>query len=201
MLILNNQLKLSYESLFSTCQVNKSSEADANSIISKIINNRARYQTVAITLNIPWYVIAVIHSLEASLNFNRHLHNGDPLTQRTIHVPAGRPITGNPPFSWEESAADALRLEGLDHWTDWSVAGIAYKLERYNGTGYRAHGINSPYLWGGTNNYSSGKYVQDNVFSSTAVSKQLGGMVLIKLMIDGKMIESITEESTAAITN
>ena len=28
-----------------------------------------------------------IHDLEASRNFNAHLHNGDPLTHRTVHVP------------------------------------------------------------------------------------------------------------------
>jgi len=201
MLTFNDNLKLSYESLFDTCQVNNNIEAGANSIISKIINNKARYQSVATSLNIPWYVIAVIHNLEAGLNFNCHLHNGDPLSQRTVHVPAGRPVTGTPPFTWEESATDALRLEGFDHWTDWSLPGIAYKLERYNGIGYRAHGINSPYLWGGSNNYTSGKYVRDNVFSSTAVSKQVGAMVLIKLMVDGKIIEPLAEEITSGTTN
>jgi lysozyme family protein len=85
--------------------------------------------------------------MAASLNFNRHLHNGDPLTARTVQVPAGRPKTGEPPFTWEESATDALMLEKLDQWEDWSVPGTLYKLEQYNGWGYRlAHpDVKSPY--------------------------------------------------------
>jgi lysozyme family protein len=196
MLTYNDRLKLSYVALFDNCMVNRDREAEAISIITQMVINKARYEKVANTLHIPWYVIAVIHDLEAGLDFETHLHNGDPLTRRTVHVPAGRPLTGTAPFLWEESAADALRLEGLDHWIDWSLPGIAYKLERYNGTGYRTHGINSPYLWGASNNYRSGKYVQDSVFSTTAVSKQIGAMVLIKSMINTGVIEEIKEEST-----
>src|SRR6476660_2588488 len=148
MFVLDEPLKAAYESLFNDCQVNEDSQDDADHIIQKIVSNRQRYEDVSSSLNIPWYVIAVIHNMEAGLSFNTHLHNGDPLSARTVHVPAGRPLQGNPPFTWEESAVDALQLEGFDHWTDWSIAGICYKLERYNGLGYRGHGINSPYLWG-----------------------------------------------------
>jgi lysozyme family protein len=199
MLILNQDLKESYLSIFEACKVNENCLTEVNQILQKISANRARYESVSSVLTVPWYVIAVIHSLEASLNFNCHLHNGDPLTRRTVHVPAGRPVSGNPPFTWEESAMDALRLEGLDHWTDWSLPGISYKLERYNGIGYRAHGTNSPYLWGGSNMYISGKYIQDNVFSTNAVSKQIGGLVLIKCMIDKKIIDPISERSSAGV--
>ena len=199
MLILNQELKESYLSIFGACRINDDCLSEAQGIVQKISENRQRYQNLSVILTIPWYVIAVIHSLETSLNFNCHLHNGDPLTGRTVHVPAGRPVYGNPPFTWEESATDALRLEGMDHWTDWSLPGISYKLERYNGTGYRAHGTNSPYLWGGSNMYISGKYIQDNIYSPGAVSKQIGGLVLIKCMMDEKIIDPISEESPAAI--
>ena len=64
----------------------------------------------------------------------------------------------------------------------------SYKLEKYNGIGYRAHHVNSPYLWGGSNQYTRGKYVQDGVFSITAVSMQIGAMVLLKLMNNKGMI-------------
>ena len=96
----------------------------------------------------PWYVVGVIHALESSLNFGRHLHNGDPLTARTVQVPAGRPKTGQPPFTWEASASDALRYQGFDKWKDWSIPGTLFKLEGYNGFGYRDHhaDVPSPYL-------------------------------------------------------
>jgi lysozyme family protein len=201
MLILNQELKESYLSIFDACRVNAGSVNQADAIVQKISVNRSRYETVSVSLSIPWYVIAVIHNLEADLNFNCHLHNGDPLSGRTVHVPSGRPVSGNPPFSWEASAIDAMQLEGMDHWTDWSISGISYKLERYNGIGYRAHSTNSPYLWGGSNMYISGKYIKDNVYSPVAVSNQIGGMVLIKWMILEKIINPINERSPAVTVN
>jgi lysozyme family protein len=197
MLILNQQLKESYLSIFDACRINPDKRIQADAIIQKIYAGRSRYEPVSVILTIPWYVIAVIHNMEADLNFNCHLHNGDPLSARTVHVPAGRPLSGNPPFSWQASAIDALQLEGLDHWNDWSISGISYRLERYNGIGYRAHNTNSPYLWGGSNMYISGKYIKDNVYSTSAVSNQIGGMVLIKCMIDQKIINPITERDPA----
>ncbi|WP_210183351.1 peptidoglycan-binding protein [Methylobrevis pamukkalensis] len=148
--------------------------------------NWARYQKIETGIGVPAYVVGIIHSLEASLNFKGHLHNGDPLTARTKQVPAGRPKPGTPPFDWEESAIDALTLKKLDQWTDWSVAGIAYVLESYNGWGYRKHHshVKSPYLWSFTTVYASGKYVADGTWSDTAVSKQCGGLAVLKAMID-----------------
>jgi len=188
MFILDQNLRISYWACFDNCTLNSSREKEGDATIQKIVNNRSRYQPVADSTRVPWYVIGVIHSMEASLNFKCHLHNGDPLNARTIHVPAGRPVAGDPPFTWEYSATDAIRLQGLDRWNDWSVPGICYQLEKYNGTGYRAHHINSPYLWGSSNQYTSGKYVQDGVFSPTAVSRQIGAMVLLKLMNGKGMI-------------
>ncbi len=97
--------------------------------------------------------------MEASQNFTRHLHNGDPLTARTRQVPAGRPRTGNPPFTWEASATDALTLDGFNSWTDWTVAGALFKLERFNGSGYRLYHpqVKSPYLWSFSNHYTEGQ--------------------------------------------
>lgn len=80
--------------------------------------NRARYESVGNPMGIPWHFIAAIHNLESSRSFLTHLHNGDPLTGRTFHRPPGRPASGNPPFTWEFSAADALRLKSLEHRSD-----------------------------------------------------------------------------------
>ena len=59
---------------------------------------------------------------------------------------------------------------------------MLYKLEAYNGWGYRDHhpDVNSPYLWSFSNHYKSGKYVADGTFSATAVSAQCGAAVLLK---------------------
>ena len=94
---------------------------------------------------------------------------------------AGRPV-GHPPFKWEVSASDALVFDGLSTWTNWSLPGTLFVLERFNGFGYRGPDIHilTPYLWSFSNHYTKGKFVRDNVFSPTAVSKQCGAAVLLR---------------------
>jgi lysozyme family protein len=177
-------LKSEYQRLFDTCHIRPERTVVVESLVTKVSDNRARYSAVGDSLGIPWYFIGVIHCLEASLRFDRHLHNGDPLTARTVQVPAGRPKTGNPPFTWEESANDSLRFEKLDQVTDWSLPGTLYRLEAYNGFGYRLRHpeVLSPYLWSFSEHYTKGKFVADGTFSPTAISKQLGAAVLLRRM-------------------
>ncbi|GGH01315.1 hypothetical protein [Mucilaginibacter phyllosphaerae] len=132
---------------------------------------------------IPWYFIACVHYMECSFSFKRHLHNGDPLTGYTVHVPANRPKVGHaPPFTFEESAVDALKLMKYDQVTNWSLSYILLKLEGYNGFGYNRKGIHTPYLWSYSNHYTKGKYVKDGVYDANAVSTQLGAAVILKRM-------------------
>jgi lysozyme family protein len=49
-----------------------------------------------------------------------------------MHVPVGRPPEGNPPFSWEESATDYLKMEFLGKSTSWGVAQMLEQFERSN---------------------------------------------------------------------
>jgi lysozyme family protein len=178
---LTDDVRQQYQALFNSCVINPGRQAMVNSIIARIMPNQARYQSVAQPLGIPWFFVALVHNLECSLNFNEHLHNGDPLTARTVHVPAGRPPTGDPPFTWEQSATDALTFQGFANKTDWTLPAILYRLEAYNGFGYRAQTppVNTPYLWGFSNQYTSGKYVADHVFDPNAVSAQCGSAVLL----------------------
>lgn len=175
-----------YDALWNEMAIRSDKIAAIDPIVSKILANKARYQGVEAATAVPWFVIATIHNLEASLNFKCHLHNGDPLTSRTTHVPAGRPVGGNPPFTWEQSATDALQYDGLAHLGDWSLERIAYRLEGYNGWGYWNYhpDVKTPYLWGFSNLYTKGKYVADGKWSPTAVSDQCGGMVLLRRMAD-----------------
>lgn len=150
----------------------------------RILRNRERYEKVSAATNVPWFVIGLIHSMESGLDFDTHLHNGDPLTDRTVHVPRGRPLTGKPPFTWEESAIDALQHDDLTGVSNWCVEQIAYMLEAYNGWGYRYKRIPTPYLWSGSNNYVRGKYVRDGQFDPNAVSEQTGAMPILSVMRD-----------------
>ena len=195
--------KDSYNYLLKNLDFNfiKSNKQKLESIVSKIKVNLGRYKNVSILLTYENYImppplIGIIHLLESSLNFKTHLHNGDPLTARTVHIPKGRPPVGEPPFSWEASAVDALKLklndlrkEG-DYLDFGELEQWLYFLERYNGMGYRKRGINSPYLWSGTNHYTKGKYVADGRFDPYAVSKQVGAVPIIVEMIEQGIIET-----------
>lgn len=177
-------LREEYRRLFDTCTIRPERRAQVRDVASKLEANQARYSAVAQRVGAPWYFVAIVHSLEAGRDFGRHLHNGDPLTARTTSVPKGRPEQGNPPFTWEESAADALSR--LRDWRDWDIPGLLYKLEEYNGWGYRLHHpeVRSPYLWSSSNHYAAGKYVKDGKFSPTAVSEQCGGAGLLRWWVE-----------------
>lgn len=187
---LTDELRAGYVDLFDTCVVTKSPDL-VDATVDRIDANAPRYHGVADPFGIPWYVIGFIHDLEAGLSFKRHLHNGDPLTGRTVHVPKGRPRSGKPPFTWEASARDAIRYEGLDKVEDWSLTGTLYQLEKYNGFGYRLHGINSPYLWSFSNHYTAGKYGSDGKFDPNLVSDQIGAAVLLRVMVNRGIVTGL----------
>jgi lysozyme family protein len=191
-------LRDEYAELWRTMQFDPGREAGFRRTAQRIIDNRDRYLAVAQRTGVPWFWIGIVHNMEASLDFTKHLHNGDPLTRRTVQVPKGRPEASpaagpRRPYTWEESAIDALLLKGLDKIRDWSVERMAYEFERYNGWGYRHWHPNdlSPYLWSGTNhNDGRGKYVADGKWSESAPSEgQSGAMALLKML--GSMANDI----------
>ncbi len=174
-------LRDEYAAFFDRCRLRPESAGSAEFSISRVIKFKATYQQVGTSLGIPWAFIGVIHGLEGGFNFNTHLHNGDPLTGRTVQVPAGRPA-GQPPFTWLESARDALIFKKLNLITDWNLPRMLYQLEAYNGFGYRPIGIPTPYLWSFSNLYKSGKFVRDRVFDPNAVSKQCGAALVLRVL-------------------
>lgn len=176
-------LKSTYEELFRKCEINAGKITVVDAIIDRIVANKERYKKTQDSTKVPWSIISVIHSLESNLNFGAHLHNGDPLSGKTIRVPEDRP-PGDPPFTWEESAADALSFDKLNLWQEWTIPGALFVLERYNGKGYYNRGLPSPYLWSFSNNYTKGRFVRDGEFDPEAVSKQCGAAVLLKRMLE-----------------
>lgn len=146
---LTPKLKKEYQDLFASCTIKPDKKGAVGVIREKILANQQRYEQVEQATRVPWYVVATIHSLEGSLNFKTHLHNGDPLTKRTIHVPKGRP-PGTPPFKWEESAVDAIRFDNMTSVQSWTLPVVLFKLEGFNGFGYRTRHpeVLTPYLSG-----------------------------------------------------
>jgi lysozyme family protein len=176
-----------YLHLWNTSRTREDKVAIITTVCDRMHEHELRYLIVAQKLHrTPWEVVAVIHHLEGGGNFSTHLHNGDPLTARTVHVPAGRPEHGEPPFTWEYSAVSALTDKGAQKIERWDVPTTLYFLEKYNGMGYRHHDIPSPYLWSftwtkdGKPIYVKGKYVTDGKWNPDCVSKQIGAVALLR---------------------
>jgi lysozyme family protein len=180
----------SYRQLWDTMKISPEWQKQATAIASRIVANHSRYATAVANTSTPWWFVAVVHCMECSLRFDQHLHNGDPLTARTTRVPPGRPPTGAAPFSWEESARDALVYERLDAVTDWSLESALFHWHRYNGINneYKRRGIPTPYLWSGSQHYRKGKYVRDGVFDPEFVSTQVGAAVVLRALVDLKAV-------------
>lgn len=149
-----------------------------------------RYETVTAMRNngVPAVIIFGLHGRESTWSFSRHLHEGSPLTGRTKYVPKGRPLTPEPPYTWEQSAEDALyRLKDLENRVDWTdMQESLQAIEAYNGLGYQKYhkDVPSPYLWAATTLYSKGKYVADGKYDPEAVDKQLGVAAVLLRMND-----------------
>jgi lysozyme family protein len=183
-----------YAPLFDSCRVRPERVNQVEWYVNKILSTRyrAEYEKLENEICVPWYVIGVMHALEATFDFDSHLHNGDPLTARTFHVPAGRPASGSPPFGWAESAKDALGIKNYNNRTDWHIASTLFRIEAYNGFRSRElYNINSPYLWSFSNHYTRGKFVADNRWDGNAVSGQCGAAVILKVLTDRKAIQMV----------
>lgn len=174
--------KIGYKSLWETMVVGKVKEAGKQA--RDILSVRGRYETVETSTGVPWFVIGICHVREAGdpPDFKAVLHNGERIVgtgKKTRLVPKNRGPFG----SWFEAAVDAVNIEHLNgvNWKDgWGPEHVAYFLEVFNGTGYRGHGIPSPYLWGGTSVQKRGKFVQDGVYDASTMDPQVGGMAILR---------------------
>lgn len=173
-------LKDEYAAWYAACQLRPERKGELAYYLKRLTQGQAIYQQVGKELNIPWVFIGITHGMECGFNFKAHLHNGDPLSARTVQVPKARPATGNPPFTWSQSARDALIYKGYHQVSDWSVPHMLHLFERYNGMGYRRRGVPTPYLWSYSNLYEKGKFVADGRFNPEAVSKQCGAALMLK---------------------
>jgi lysozyme family protein len=145
---------------------------------------KARYKAVEARTGVPWPFIAVAHERESSQDWTASLAQGDPWNRVSVHVPAGR----GPFISWDDAAVDALMncSPFAARNKDWTIGGTLTMLEQYNGLGYASRGRPSPYIWSGTDQYVSGKYVRDGVYDPNAIDQQLGcaGLLMAMMQID-----------------
>jgi uncharacterized protein (TIGR02594 family) len=178
-------LRPEYQQYFAACSISNAPQQDLTTACTRIEAGKPRYVAMSERTGVPWYVIGLLHHMESGCNFDTHLHNGDPLTARTVNEPRGRPVA--PPadgnrYTWQESAADALvdvHAEG-----EWSIERLLFHAERYNGWGYRTRSVPSAYLWSGSNLFVKGKFVRDGVFDPEAPSDQLGVASVLRRLVD-----------------
>jgi lysozyme family protein len=178
-----------------TVRASRQKEFDA--LADKILAHKDRYQAIEKRTGVPWYLIAVLHLRESSptfkgepaYNFNTYLGNGQSFHKRTTIVPKGR----GPFASFEDGAVDALRIDGLSTVQDWRLEKVLYYCEIFNGAGYDAKGLPSPYVWGGTNIQRPGKYVRDGVFSRTTMDSQPGVAPILRTLSFRDNIDFVRE--------
>lgn len=157
--------------------------------VRRFQQTQGRYETVEETRpnGVPAIVVFALHGRESGWDFRCHLHEGSPLTHRTKYVPKGRPAAGNPPFSWETSAEDALYILKSEQSVEWSNIGeLLWAVEKYNGTGYRRYHpeVPTPYIWSKTTASKRGKYVEDGRFDRMAIDSQLGCAAIFKIYLE-----------------
>lgn len=155
-----------------------------NATAKRLYTGKDQYVAIQSATGVPWPVVAVIHEREAGgpPHWDKQLGQGDPLDKVSRHDPQGRgpfyshdadlPLQG----AFYRAALDAL-IDCAPHaakWMDWSMGGTCTILEEYNGLGYAAHGVPSAYVWSGTDQYVSGKYVADHDYRPGVVDVQEG---------------------------
>jgi lysozyme family protein len=140
------------------------------------------YQSITDKTGVPVVVIAAIHEREGSGSMSLSLAQGDPWNEVSRHEPRGV----GPFKSFADSADFALHLDDLDRVGkgNWTISHVGYGFERFNGFGYRGHGVRSPYVVGGSNLQQPGKYVSDNHFVASVWDDQIGAFPMIARMLD-----------------
>lgn len=161
---------------------------------------KARYQGVTDRLieqgfqPVPWWFTAIVSEREygGPPRWDRQIGQGDPLHQVSTHDPKGRgPFLDHPDDvtpghdAWTRCCLDAMINCGpyAAKWTDWTPGGVLTLWEEYNGLGYAARGVPSAYVWSGTDQYTSGKYVADHVYRASAIDVQEGCAPILAMMM------------------
>ena len=187
------ELATEYESWVAQVVPNPDRLAEIDAVARRLTRPEALENFAAITdlFAIPQIIQATICEREDGCDFTKNPGQGDPLTHPSVHIPRGRPPLGAPPndrfpVTWIYAASDAFTVcDKLNvNSAPWSMPYACFKWEFWNGGGYRAHGIRTPYVVGGTNLQQPGKYVADGVFDPNHMDSQLGCLPVAVRMIE-----------------
>src|SRR5581483_10905752 len=148
---------------------------------AKLVADKERYLSLERRTTVPALVTMTIAERESGADPRMSLAQGDRWDRVSVHVPKGR----GPFKSWEDAAADALSLGGLDKVgrENWTIERALHEQEKYNGFGYRRYRVPSAYIWAATSIYRGGKFVADGKFVRSAWDTQLGVAALMARII------------------
>lgn len=168
-----------YADLWNSMVVLPDWQDDVERAIARMEKCKDMYISVARKTNIAWGFFACTHWLEASCDPDRQILNGQRYDRVTTIVPEGK----GPFKSWEDAALYGVQWHGLEPNDLDTLQELLRHLEAWNGFGYRNLGVNSPYLWSGTQHgVGVGKYIRDHVYDRNAVSGQVGCAPLLKAL-------------------
>lgn len=175
-------LRGEYAHLLSVMQVREECRRMVDEVAAKLLGYKSRYAQVSAEDGVPVVFIATLFEREASSNFTKNPAQGWPLHSVSKWVPHNGPFP-----DWNSAALAAYHLNGLDkvgpdNWT-WEL--MCFYGELFNGMGYRDfHHMHSPYLWGGTNIQTVGKYDADEKFNPDRMDPQLGIVPVMRRMVE-----------------
>jgi lysozyme family protein len=173
-----------YADLWMTMQITSNSNPRLHTV-ERLMANEPHYKAAQDATGIPWWHIGAIHSLECDCDMNGNILNGEPLDQVTVAWPPGHGPWATWPDMALEVLSDYVELT-LGVFPDgMSIQDALFFAEGWNGMGYQNQhpGVQSPYLWGGSQHYVRGKYSRDGHWDCNARSLQVGAAVLWKTMI------------------
>lgn len=172
-------------------KIDQSRKHELDEVAHRLVASKDRFvgveqRLIKLGFYVPWWFTAICSEREygGPPHWDRQLSQGDPLSRKSWHDPAGRgPFFGSD--AWERGCLDAL-IDCAPHaakWKDWTPGGAATIWEEYNGLGYAARGVPSAYVWSGSNEYVSGKYVADHVYRAGVKDVQEGCAPILACMI------------------
>ena len=173
-------LEPEYVRLMAIMKITRLSECQETA--KRLVANIAPYKQAQDKFGVPAIWLACVGEREDGANIlHSYFGNGDPLDKPTKDVPRNR----GPFQTFEAGLEDALQYDHIPMpGVTWTWPLFAYKGEAWNGFGPRNKGKHSGYLWAGTNIYTGGKYIRDNVWDPTTVDEQLGIIPVARCMVE-----------------
>lgn len=178
-------LKADYTACLIRMHITRTAAVDAAARKLIRLIDAGRYKAGCDVTGVPQIIAAASFEREASSNFALNPAQGAPLHRRSSIIPHNGPFT-----TWTEAQIAAYRIDELDKVgaANWSWELACYYEERFNGFGYRAHGVHSAYLFAGTSIYDDasvvGKFVGDGEFRYGVKDTQLGVIPMMKRIVE-----------------